>query len=1437
MVNKLIIAAGTAHYDHLPPQLQRPDLTQVVDSVATLFTNTLGYSRVLEEIGSDPTSDDLVKKLDKWFASTDRSKSDKVVFYYTGHGELEGDNLFLLTRDSQDGLIASTAISAERIGQILASGGAGGEKRRVKNCLLILDTCHSGAGAFDVMGKLRKLFDESEHGLFCVLAAALPREEAMAGALARALIASIQDESLGGAQQSVLSFERVGAAINRRLRPHRAVYAILGSSDEEAQFFSNPRYVPGLPSSVTAAETRRAAQSQDLQGFWGPTSRGVELELQPGSFFTGRKRALTDLSQWLRDPADRRTMVVTGSPCSGKSAILSKIVTLSDPEYRMSASAQQDKWLKAFPEGGIDLALHAKGKSIQDLTGRFAACLGSGTSLDEVLNTLKKRKAPFNVVVDALDEASEPDQIVSDLLEPLHAIPAVKLLVGTRLEYASKLGEGSFQLRVDQPDYFEKADLKEYVATRLLMDHAEGKRSRFRKNSQLVAKLAESVADNAYPNFLIARLVTDEILSTPQTANYLPELLYAALKVMMVFPFIDLDILGTGVIGLGITVSRAIGKWYLRSRTDFPATVGRAFERFLSRFGSDEQKARDLLKPLAWTEGAGLPWDVVWPALASALSGRSYGDDDIRWALNNAGAFIIETLEEGRSVHRLYHQAVTDYLRQESDAESQSTIVGTLIETVPLFEEGRPGYDWRQAHPYVRVHLAEHAAACGKLGDLLKDPLFLLTADPDRLLAVLDAQGADDLQDITRLYKLGIHHLRAKPIEEAASYLEMTARQNGVEQLANKTSELPLSRAWKASWAHWLPSGTHRQIPTGSAVLSLALVRAHESLQIVVGGQDGHVRTWDFLRGSFLGEAFAGGSFLVNRIAVCQLQGSPLVVAGCTDGTVHLWNLIESKSMEPIFRFSQPSPVTAVAAGEVGGHFLVVAGTENGTLNVWDLSKRTLLHEFICQDEGSVNAIKVAEQEGQGLLIAIVGGTLHVWDVFQATPLKAPRVIGGWGNALGQVDGRVVCESHSDFLTMQLVDILDETLVGRPFQSRSGVYAAAIGEVSGRPIVVVSTMPDETMYVWDAENGLVFGSPLLGHQRQHMELHPVRALAVEEEHGKPIIVSGGADGTVRIWDIDPAGLETTPGTVWNMVLPARVLRFTLEGSQAIVTDQGQVFDMASGAFINQLFPSRILWHRGAAASAEVNGRPVLAAVGNTPHSLQVWDLNNSTVIAERPDEAYPVTAVAIVEVDENAVICYGDGAVKGGGVIRLWEFQKGNAVKEFFPTHPWSAGDMVTGSVGGNPVVVSYALDGTIYRWNVSQGTLLGAAIQANQGFLYAASIGDLNGRAVIISGGQTGSIRFWDLAEGTPIGEPFQASESAITAIATGSLYSQPVIVSGSQNGTLCIWKLQEPPSLLISIEVDAPIVSIAMSETTTGDQTLAIATTKGLMGIKLSF
>src|SRR5207247_374159 len=91
-------------------------------------------------------------------------------------------------------------------------------------------------------------------------------------------------------------------------------------------------------------------------------------------------------------------------------------------------------------------------------------------------------------------------------------------------------------------------------------------------------------------------------------------------------------------------------------RERLPTSVPEAFDEYLRRFGDEEERVRHVLTPLAFAEGAGLPWDRLWPALASALWGRSYDDGHVRRVLDRAGAFVIEQNEAGRSVYRLFHE-------------------------------------------------------------------------------------------------------------------------------------------------------------------------------------------------------------------------------------------------------------------------------------------------------------------------------------------------------------------------------------------------------------------------------------------------------------------------------------------------------------------------------------------------------------------------------------------------------------------------------------------------------------------------------------------------------------------------------------------------------------------------------------------------------------
>jgi hypothetical protein len=112
--------------------------------------------------------------------------------------------------------------------------------------------------------------------------------------------------------------------------------------------------------------------------------------------------------------------------------------------------------------------------------------------------------------------------------------------------------------------------------------------------------------------------------------------------------------------------------------------VTEAFAADLERYGDDRQRVADFLMPLAWAEGSGLPRRQVWLALANALADRTgarseYTDSDLAWVLENAGAHIVESGEDGQTVYRLYHRAFNDYFRRRRDlAEVQARITRTL---------------------------------------------------------------------------------------------------------------------------------------------------------------------------------------------------------------------------------------------------------------------------------------------------------------------------------------------------------------------------------------------------------------------------------------------------------------------------------------------------------------------------------------------------------------------------------------------------------------------------------------------------------------------------------------------------------------------------------------------------------------------------------------
>ena len=134
----------------------------------------------------------------------------------------------------------------------------------------------------------------------------------------------------------------------------------------EALFFRNLRYRP-VPPGLDLQTQRRLTNIEH----WGPRSRGTEIEAQPGWYFTGRTVVLTELVTWLTSAATAgKARVITAGPGSGKSAVLGRLVTLSDPEYRPRAPLGDALPASIPPVGLVDVAIHARHKTLRRMSRR-----------------------------------------------------------------------------------------------------------------------------------------------------------------------------------------------------------------------------------------------------------------------------------------------------------------------------------------------------------------------------------------------------------------------------------------------------------------------------------------------------------------------------------------------------------------------------------------------------------------------------------------------------------------------------------------------------------------------------------------------------------------------------------------------------------------------------------------------------------------------------------------------------------------------------------------------------------------------------------------------------------------------------------------------------------------------------------------------------------
>jgi hypothetical protein len=429
-----------------------------------------------------------------------------------------------------------------------------------------------------------------------------------------------------------------------------------------------------------------------------PAADGItrlqEDPLQEEWLFTGRRAVLARILAWIRTETPG-AFVVTGSPGSGKSAVVGRIVALSDPAQRQGllehASLEPED-----PDPGmgcIDAAMHLRGMGAHDLTTVLAERLElpAPASCWQLIEAVAKLPYSPILVFDGLDEAipEQATEIVTDLLVPLSVLASV--LVATRHEEfgwrspqsgqqaAARLRElfGSKASVVDldtEPD--TRQDIEGYLTRRL----------RCAGLAELVPRVTPVLARKAVTRqggFLYARTLVTQIAR-------------------------------------GVIDAAAPG-WEGQLAT---TTIG-ALEHDLSsgiliRDGVElPDAAKDLLRALAWGMGRGLPGEV-WVVAATALSphGVEYRAGDLDWALEHYGCHIVEDEQDGEVVYRLTHRTFVEHLVASSPNVAGRAASQALAEALIALaaKQTRHGDATELCSPYLRRYLPRHAAHAGPAG-------------------------------------------------------------------------------------------------------------------------------------------------------------------------------------------------------------------------------------------------------------------------------------------------------------------------------------------------------------------------------------------------------------------------------------------------------------------------------------------------------------------------------------------------------------------------------------------------------------------------------------------------------------------------------------------------------------------------------------------------
>jgi len=665
VLRRHFVVIATARYDD-PNYPNLPGVTKEVEDLRAwlcdqerLGNRAFQVPDGLAHLADNPTEEQIRAALRR--PQQPWSDADAAVVFVTGHGETADGSHWLVLRDSDRASLPTSALrTSDLVRWLLATG--------VQHLMLIVDACFAASTMADVAR-----FDVDLPKNWLVLPSAMKGEQASVGALSGAIARAVEKLRGGeGAKYGIgaryFTVEQFLETVQEFVGSGQRITPLHGSQTSGPHLcLPNPHFAEPSVAHTQPRRQELALPTRDLETHWGPRSRGVVHADSPGWLFTGRAELMRELIRITTDAP--RTTLISGAAGCGKSAVLARLVTLSDPDF-LAAYPEQVGLIPAElrPRSeAVDVAVLATGKWAYEIFGQILEALAvpkarastwDTSSLDERMDAwtdwLTWRERPVTIVLDGLDEAHDPYTVISTLTR-LTSGPnsgRARLLIGVRSpggpddpyldpQSSTAAGRGrpladeaqvrlaANRLRIDDDPWWRREDLRDYAAS--VLRNTPGSAYTHDHHDQ-VDQIAQILADKAGHSFLIARIAAASLADRRQPTPATDPAWLAAVD--------------DGVLGV------------------FRNDLYRCFPA-----AHDRERAVVLLRAVAFAYGRGLPWGNVWPLVANAVADThaTYGDADIAWLLGSPmAAYLVTDREDDATVYRLFHDTLRYTLRERS---------------------------------------------------------------------------------------------------------------------------------------------------------------------------------------------------------------------------------------------------------------------------------------------------------------------------------------------------------------------------------------------------------------------------------------------------------------------------------------------------------------------------------------------------------------------------------------------------------------------------------------------------------------------------------------------------------------------------------------------------------------------------------------------------